>query len=102
MPGLTMEQIAALRRLVDDLERILAGEAPTAADLADAALLDRWSTTFELMPVLVGDVTGHPQLGNRRMQTAPVYMVDLHFCWARTGTRFYRLGRPEKEAGGHA
>jgi hypothetical protein len=102
MPEMTPDQIAALRRLADDLERILAGHAPTAADLADAPLLDPWMATFEFVPVLAGRVTGHPVLGDRGMQTSPIFALDPHRCWARTATRFYRLGRQDGETGGHA
>ncbi|CAL8969061.1 hypothetical protein RHODGE_RHODGE_03531 [Rhodoplanes serenus] len=103
MSQITHEAIETLRRLVGDLERIHAGQAPTAADLANAPLLDPWLPAYTGAPVLTGTVTGHPRLGDRPfIATTPIYAIDPHRCWVRTWSRFYRLGFEAGQPGGRA
>lgn len=56
------DEIEALRKLADDLERISAGSAPTPEDLAAAPVLDRWAADVRIARNLVGVVAGHPTL----------------------------------------
>ena len=87
--------LAKSRALADDLARLAAGNGPTPADFADAPILDRWAFGAMLQPVLIGSVVGHPRLGNRpSIHTTPLFAMDAtHESWARTWSRFYRLGR---------
>ncbi len=81
------------RRLADALESLAAHGRPSAAELADAPLLDRWSHAVRMTPVFVGVVAGHPLLGSDRfVRTSEIFAIDSDQRWARTWSRFYRLG----------
>ncbi len=85
--------IERLRRLADDLERIAAGGAPAPADLERAPLLVDWWLMLTLSGLsLVGFVAGYPLLGTKNIATSPVWVLDPRLKWARTLSRFYRLG----------
>jgi hypothetical protein len=81
--------IAHLRALADDLARIRDDGGPSDADLADAPVLDRWVPISRMRPALAG-----MSVGQRLVQTSETYAVDFDRGWARTYSRFYRLGRP--------
>ncbi|MGY4349011.1 hypothetical protein ACVWXM_005478 [Bradyrhizobium sp. GM7.3] len=84
---------ATLRRLADDLDRLRAGTAPTAAELANAPLVVDWR--YVLTPVglsLVGFVAGHPLLGNCEARTSQLWAADAGGRWVRTLSRYYRPG----------
>ena len=110
MPGLPAEFLDAssqdgrqhrerLRAMVVDLERLNAGWLPNLADLASAPLLSPWRlewTDRAGLPWLVGSSKGHPYLSDGRT-VATSYVVALDGwtgLWARTISRFYKLGRP--------
>ncbi|MFC3058364.1 DUF6634 family protein [Paenirhodobacter populi] len=69
---------------------------PTVADLTNAPYLDRWITMREFTGriVLFGDVTGHPLLHDTGIVTSQLFGIDAKAGWARTLSRWYRLGRP--------
>ncbi len=84
---------AALHRLADDLDRVRAGAAPTAQELATAPLIVDWRCV--LTPVglsLAGFVAGHPLLGARPARTSQLWAADAGGRWVRTLSRYYRLG----------
>lgn len=88
--------IARLRKLCADLEAIIGGWRPSAADLNDAPLITTWRHAVVLSPdpVLTGTVTRHPRIAEGRPTlTSPLYAIDAQAGWARTLSRFYRLGR---------
>ena len=92
----TPEVTGRLRRLADDLDRIAAGTAPTQMDLKTAPLLVDWQLTTRLTGIcLAGFVAGHPLLDNRRIVTSHVWALDPGYRWARTLSRFYKLGLPQ-------
>ena len=94
-PALT----AKLCSLAHDLDRIAIAAAPTAAELAKAPLLVDWRIVLTLSGLaLTGFAAGHPQLGARAIVTSPLWVLDPELCWARTLSRFYRLGVPEGRA----
>lgn len=83
-----------LRTLADDLERIARGEHPTEADLDDAPRLSDWRVYVSPLPFLVGTVIGHPKIGDGRLcRTSGLVTFDPVAGYARTFSRFYRLGR---------
>lgn len=94
-PALT----AKLRRLASDLDRIAAAAAPTAAELSHAPLLVDWRPVLTLSGLaLTGFAAGHPQLGSKKVVTSQLWTLDPELHWARTLSRFYRLGVPEDGA----
>lgn len=94
--AITPDLIARLRRLADDLDRVAAGVAPTADDLKTAPLLVDWRLMLTFTGLsLVGFVAGHPLLGSKHIMTSPLWVLDPDLAWARTLSRFYRLGVPE-------
>lgn len=74
----------------------LAETGPTPADLTNAPYLDRWMPMREFTGriVLFGDVTGHPILRNTGIVTSQLFGIDTRAGWARTLSRWYRLGQP--------
>lgn len=92
--------ISQLRDLADALTRIRDG-GPTADDLADAPVLDRFVIVPRMRPSLAGIAAGHPVLsGDRIIRTSELFAIDSDAGWARTYSRFYRLGRPGGAARG--
>ncbi|MDN3712911.1 ATP-dependent Lon protease [Paracoccus cavernae] len=69
---------------------------PTEIDLADAPLLAFWQVLLDSrgMSMLFGEVTDHPKLGKTTMTSSRLIAIDREAGWARTISRWYRLGRP--------
>ena len=79
------------------LDHLTAGGAPDRHELAAAPLLDGWRRTLvpAVEPALVGRVADHPRLpGRRQIVTSRLLAIDLDAGFARTLSRYYRLGRP--------
>ena len=79
------------------LDRLREGWAPGREVLARAPVLASWSIERRGDGVcLIGEVDGHPLIEwSRRIRTSALIAMDarrLH--WARTVSRFYRLGCP--------
>jgi hypothetical protein len=72
------------------LDRFLAGSQP------DAPILEDWRLALRPVKCLVGRSTGHPRLpGERRpIVTSEIFLISEEFGWARSYSRWYRLGRP--------
>jgi hypothetical protein len=86
--------IANARRLADDLNHLILHGSPTDADLAGAPIIDLWKPAMRAGNALIGMVTGHPIIGDGRVTiTSDLFAIDEHAGWARTWSRFYRLGR---------
>jgi hypothetical protein len=85
---------------LDALERIKAGEEPTAADLENAPLLDFWTAHDGGQGVvyLAGSVSGHPTLDDGHCTTSPLLYMPTDRTWARTISRYYRLGKSLADA----
>ncbi|WP_145109916.1 DUF6634 family protein [Cereibacter sediminicola] len=79
------------------LAAIAAAEArPTGSDLANAPCLDHWRPMLTLggVPLLWGRVSRHPRLGDALITTSPLIALDRDEGWARTFSRWYKLGVP--------
>ncbi len=89
-------ETARLTSLVADMERILAGMLPEVIVTEAPPILDRWMFGNRVVPCLVGLSTGHPDLVglNRAIATSDVWLMSHDRNWARTLSRWYRLGRP--------
>ena len=78
------------------LRAIAAAEAgPSDTDLAQAPLLSDWKAAIAPLGhvILWGKVSDHPLLGNASITTSQLIAVNLGAGWARTASRWYRLGR---------
>ncbi len=100
---MSIEEEDAKARLQRTFESYLNGETPPPPELAQAPLLENWRVTIvhikrggdplHMIPVLVGSVAGHPQLGDSRtIRTSQLIWLDRNRKWARTWNRVYRLG----------
>lgn len=71
----------------------IASHPPEPDDLRDAPLLNDWWISFEGRFLhLQGDVEDHPALGNGHITTSPLLAFGEPERWARTASRWYRLG----------
>lgn len=73
-----------------------AERGPTAEELAAAPILDIWRPLVDQrgMPVLWGEVSGHPKLGADLITTSRVVALDRKRGWARSVNRWFQLGKP--------
>ncbi|WP_112593097.1 DUF6634 family protein [Brucella tritici] len=88
-------EIKALKALVHDLERLLNGEHPDPRELADAPLISNWDFDRRDTTCLVGTFVAHPRLGRIVPNgiTSELWYIDPERKYARTFSRFYRLGK---------
>lgn len=92
------EELHLLTELQRDIVRIDQGPHPTMRDLADAPLLENWAIGMRMQPCLTGVVEGHSNLrSGARTATSQLHLFAPHHGYARTLSRFYRLGRPARE-----
>lgn len=79
---------------IEALKRLEGGEMPTPEELSAAPQLDYWCFTDSLpWPELTGIVAGHPILPDGdQIVTSPLLWLSKDRTWARTVSRFYRLG----------
>nr|WP_249151055.1 DUF6634 family protein [Bradyrhizobium sp. JYMT SZCCT0180] len=81
--------------MADDCEHLELRRPISPVLLEKAPLLEDWVATVTPLGLhLVGYVTGHFLQGDRRIATSPVWFADPDGTWARTLSRYYRLGRP--------
>jgi hypothetical protein len=95
-------EVERLRALAFDIERVLEGIPPKAiVSEGSAPVLDRWFLANRAAPCLIGLSTGHPRLVgvNRSIATSDVWLMSDDKAWARTLSRWYRLGRPAERSG---
>ncbi|TPK81160.1 DUF6634 family protein [Mesorhizobium sp. B2-4-17] len=94
-------QADRLVALAADLERVRRGAPPEAMADEEAPILDRWILAQRIVPSLAGLSTGHPKLGgaNRLIGTSDLWLLSEDRTWARTLSRWYRLGRPAEQSG---
>lgn len=95
-PTLLMEEGARFGRLQRDFLMCGGCIVPSPTILEDAPVIDRWAIAYTAVPCLAGHVTGHPVLEgrDRRIATSQVWLISSDLEWARTHSRWYRLGRP--------
>ncbi|WP_147307925.1 DUF6634 family protein [Fulvimarina endophytica] len=84
-----------LRRLLADLERIASTGSPKPASLRKAPILNDWTVTTRPTPCLAGTFSGHPRIGDQAAGiTSDLWVHAPHHGFARTVSRYYRLGTP--------
>ena len=89
------QALRRLKALVADLEAVQSGRSGTV--LSDAApLLDQWDLAQRGAVCLVGRSNGHPLLPGvgRQIATSDLWLLSADRRWARTLSRWYRLGEP--------
>lgn len=89
--------LETLENLVTDLKAIQAGTSPTRAELEYAPLLDLYRLQPYMTFCLSGRVTGHPLLGDTQIHTSQLWAFNSKEGWARTFSRYYRLGDSLRE-----
>jgi len=89
-----IEHIRRIRAMCDDIDAVLAGLSPSEEMLAQAPLLEEWRLVPDQSTRLSGRVLGHPTIRSGPLVSSQVYMLDPGRRWARTLSRFYRLGAP--------
>jgi hypothetical protein len=103
-PGDSIEfTIEKLRRLASDLSCIRSGKGPTRPEIVGAPVLDWWAIGVRPVGCLIG-ADGHPILREQsRIVTSELFAIDTSRGFARTYSRFYKLGVPagKSEGGGH-
>lgn len=89
-------QFARFAALVFDKEAIGCGVFPERLVEDEAPLLDRWTLGYRPIQCLLGQPTGHPLLPgeNRTICTSDLWLIAEDCEWARTLSRWYRLGHP--------
>jgi hypothetical protein len=100
--GMSIDDQEAQAGLPRAFESYVNGETPSLLEMAQAPLLANWRVLIVqvkrdvdpfMLPVLVGIVTGHPQVGDSRtIRTSQLVWLDRNRQWARTWNRVYRLG----------
>lgn len=67
---------------------------PLREELDSAPILDPWWFVVDTdgYTLLIGKVSGHPILRGPFIHTSPLLRLDRLHRWARTYSRFYRLG----------
>ncbi|GEO97870.1 hypothetical protein GCM10007887_01530 [Methylobacterium haplocladii] len=85
-----------LRDLADALQAIEDYDAPTQIELDCAPRIEDWKSARREVRVVTGRVYGHPDIADGR----PIVTSDLYASdgtsWARTLSRYYRLGEPAR------
>lgn len=86
------QQHDVTRHICSTLASLNAG--PSRIELAAAPLLEHWRPfrTLHGGTVLAGYVSGYPVLRNGPMRTSGLLALDPDTSWARTVSRWYRLG----------
>ncbi|WP_062013019.1 DUF6634 family protein [Aureimonas sp. AU4] len=92
------QEIERTAELLRDLRYLRDHAMPPPCVLERAPLLDGWSPALRSVACLVGRPHSHPHLSGRRSAaTSPLRVLSLEDGFARTESRFYRLGRPATE-----
>lgn len=88
-------QLARLIALADDMKAIRSGVPPERL-ASDPPILERWVLANRPAPCLAGLSLGHPLLPGeaRPIVTSDLCLIADDHSWARTLSRWYRLGRP--------
>jgi hypothetical protein len=92
-------EIQRLRDLVQFLDDIRRGRHPDKAALATCPMIQSWQGITRPDPCLTGIMFNHPTIGDGRQGiTTGVWVLAPTLGYARTITRLYALGRPDRSA----
>ncbi len=93
-------ELARAEELARDLARVSEGYRPSEDDLNSAPMLEDWALSLRSAPCLIGRPSGHPYLRGPRPVTSYLFVHAPELGWARTWSRYYRLGRPGEQSAG--
>jgi len=90
-------EIKMLKYLVDDLERIFQGDYPDERILENSPAITNWKLSKRPAICLEGVLFEHPRLGQIVPHgiTSELWLLNLDRNYARTFSRFYRLGQKD-------
>ncbi|KAB2662651.1 hypothetical protein F9K91_21410 [Brucella tritici] len=90
-------EIRMLKALVDDLQRILEGDYPDEQLLTNSPAITSWKLSARRATCLEGVLFEHPRLRQIVPHgiTSELWLLDLDRNYARTFSRFYRLGQKD-------
>lgn len=98
-----IDEIDGVKLTDEEVERVKAWKlaekdlalGPNAEQLAQSPLLSGWVLVRigEGVSTLHGDVSNHPTIRDCRIVTSPVIGIHYEDGWARTRSRWYRLGQ---------
>ncbi|AID30400.1 hypothetical protein BFX40_02455 [Mesorhizobium sp. SEMIA 3007] len=93
-------ELGRLSALVSDMEQVGLG-TPVEDLVENAPRLDSWLVGGRSSPCLVGLSTGHPRLtgDERPITTSDLWLMSTDGKWARTLSRWYKLGRHGRSFG---
>ena len=94
-------EFGRLSALVADMSALRGGAAPGILTGEEPPFLGGWGLAQRPVPCLVGLSSGHPRLfgSGRPIATSDLWLMSADQSWARSLSRWYRLGRP---AGHHS
>ncbi|MDJ1465795.1 DUF6634 family protein [Nitratireductor sp. GZWM139] len=89
-------QLQRFKALVADMEAVQQQKMQKALP-EGAPILEQWALTCRPVLCLTGLSTGHPRLvgKDRSIITSDLQLVSADQAWARTTSRWYRLGLNE-------
>ncbi|HAE54214.1 MAG: hypothetical protein CMI62_05710 [Parvibaculum sp.] len=89
------EQLERMKSLCADLEWLRAGVIrPTPEEIERAPLIDDYAFVQRGVAALQGRIIDHPILGTTSAITSDLHVFAPDLGWARTLSRYYRLGSP--------
>lgn len=88
-----LAEIRKLEALVADLKSLAAGHMPSPEVLAASPLLDQYDLYPRQDVCLIGTCVDHPQLHGPTIFTSQLWVIVPELGFARTYSRYYRLGR---------
>ena len=93
-----------LSALLADMAALRSGASPEDLSDGEPPVLDRWVLGQRPIPCLVGLSSGHPRLlgTGRPIATSDLWLMSAGNSWARSLSRWYRLGRPAGHTGDHS
>ncbi|MBP0437980.1 DUF6634 family protein [Tianweitania sediminis] len=88
--------LGKLGSLVSDIEAIRRGVSPEELAGNQPPMLASWTPRLGQKMYLEGLSTGHPKLcgQDRLISTSELFLLSEDQAWARTLSRWYRLGEP--------
>ena len=97
-------ELERLSALAADMEACGNGVPPETLIDGPAPVLDGWIIAQRPIACLAGLSSGHPRLpgANRAIVTSDLWLLSSDRSWARTLSRWYRLGRPAGHPADHS